>query len=114
MYYNNQPCTLQVTDHVFMELDLVELFKTAMDISWCVPLIPTKPSPYTIIQHLVFVGHLSDYMDMKIHISIIALGAPVFMRMSEAKVSCHLMRFLRLQWDTSNYLHDQLHTKSWS
>jgi hypothetical protein len=33
-YYDKQPKTIQVTDHVFMEKDVVELFKAAMDVSW--------------------------------------------------------------------------------
>ncbi|KAG1731000.1 hypothetical protein EDB19DRAFT_1831826 [Suillus lakei] len=33
-YYDEQPKTIQVTDHVFMEKDVVELFKTAMDVLW--------------------------------------------------------------------------------
>ncbi|KAG1902956.1 uncharacterized protein F5891DRAFT_948423, partial [Suillus fuscotomentosus] len=33
-YYDKQPETIQVTDHVFMEKDVVELFKMAMDVSW--------------------------------------------------------------------------------
>ncbi|KAG2120003.1 hypothetical protein BD769DRAFT_1672044 [Suillus cothurnatus] len=33
-YYDEQPETIQVTDHVFMEKGVVELFKTAMDVSW--------------------------------------------------------------------------------
>lgn len=33
-YYDEQPETIQVMDHVFMEKDVVELFKTAMDVSW--------------------------------------------------------------------------------
>ncbi|KAG1781728.1 hypothetical protein EV702DRAFT_921171, partial [Suillus placidus] len=33
-YYDEQHETIQVTDHVFMEKDVVELFKIAMDVSW--------------------------------------------------------------------------------
>ncbi|KAG2108176.1 uncharacterized protein F5147DRAFT_773759 [Suillus discolor] len=33
-YYDEQPETIQVTDHVFMEKSVAELFKTAMDVSW--------------------------------------------------------------------------------
>ncbi|KAG2037617.1 hypothetical protein BDR03DRAFT_1050033 [Suillus americanus] len=33
-YYDEQPKTIQVMDHVFMEKDVVELFKMAMDVSW--------------------------------------------------------------------------------
>ncbi|KAG2036145.1 hypothetical protein BDR03DRAFT_934617 [Suillus americanus] len=34
IYYDKQLETIQVTDHVFMEKSVVELFKTAMDVSW--------------------------------------------------------------------------------
>ncbi|KIJ07348.1 hypothetical protein PAXINDRAFT_90571 [Paxillus involutus ATCC 200175] len=33
-YYDEQPQNVQVADHVILELSVVELFKTAMDVSW--------------------------------------------------------------------------------
>ena len=44
-YYDDQPHAIQVADRVFIELQVVEVFKTAMDVSWSViPCFSARPS----------------------------------------------------------------------
>ncbi|KAG2095660.1 uncharacterized protein F5147DRAFT_584431 [Suillus discolor] len=33
-YYENQPANIQVAEHVYMAKEVIELFKTAMDLAW--------------------------------------------------------------------------------
>jgi hypothetical protein len=44
-YYDDQPHAIQVADHVFIELQVVEVFKTAMDVLWSAnPCFFVRPS----------------------------------------------------------------------